>query len=102
MNQTDPTVAVFYDRLAPHYHLLYDDWERSIVRQGEALARLLDEEGVALGEPILDAALRRRHADHRPRRARTPGHGVRHLSRCGRAFAQRAVGSWPSSYRTRR
>lgn len=47
---------MFYDGLAPYYHLLYDDWESSIVKQGEALARLLDEGGVSLGEPILDAA----------------------------------------------
>lgn len=51
---TDP--ASFYDRLAPHYHLLYADWEASIARQGAALAHLLDAHGVHPGEPILDAA----------------------------------------------
>jgi len=48
--------AQFYDQLAPYYHLLYGDWERSIVKQGRALAELLRELGVAPGESILDAA----------------------------------------------
>lgn len=49
-------VAPFYDRLAPHYHLLYGDWEASVARQGAALARLLETHGVRPGEMILDAA----------------------------------------------
>jgi SAM-dependent methyltransferase len=48
--------AAFYDQLAPHYHLLYGNWERSIATQGEALARLLQEGGVVPGDPVLDAA----------------------------------------------
>lgn len=48
--------ASFYDRLAPHYHLLYGDWESSVARQGAALAGLLREAGVPAGEPVLDAA----------------------------------------------
>lgn len=48
--------ASFYDQLAPYYHLLYGDWENSISKQGEALAKLLREAGVAAGEPVLDAA----------------------------------------------
>ena len=48
--------AQFYDQLAPHYHLLYGDWEQSIVKQGRALTELLQELGVAPGERILDAA----------------------------------------------
>ncbi len=48
--------ALFYDQLAPYYHLLYGDWEQSIVRQGDALAGLLRELGVAPGEHVLDAA----------------------------------------------
>jgi SAM-dependent methyltransferase len=49
-------VARFYDALAPHYHLLYGDWESAVARQGAALARLLDSHGVRAGEPVLDAA----------------------------------------------
>lgn len=48
--------ASFYDQLAPYYHLLYADWESSVAKQGEALAKLLREVGVAAGEPVLDAA----------------------------------------------
>jgi hypothetical protein len=42
--------AQFYDHLAPYYHLLYGDWEQSIVKQGGALAELLQELGVTSGE----------------------------------------------------
>ena len=48
--------AQFYDQLAPYYHLLYGDWEESIVKQGRALAQLLHELGVSPGASILDAA----------------------------------------------
>lgn len=48
--------AQFYDQLAPYYHLLYGDWEQSIVKQGRALAELLQELGVTPGERVLDAA----------------------------------------------
>jgi hypothetical protein len=37
------SVRAFYDELAPLYHLVYDDWERSVARQGEALASLIAE-----------------------------------------------------------
>jgi SAM-dependent methyltransferase len=46
----------FYDHLATHYHLLFTDWEASVRRQGNALAGLLQNEGVSCEEPILDAA----------------------------------------------
>jgi glycine/sarcosine N-methyltransferase len=46
----------FYDQLAPHYHLLYGDWEAAIAGQGAALARLLEGHGVRPGDPVLDAA----------------------------------------------
>ena len=46
----------FYDDLAPYYHLLYGDWEASIVQQGEALGALLQAAGVHPGDPLLDAA----------------------------------------------
>ena len=34
------SVVDFYDALAPWYHLVYQDWEASIARQGEALGSL--------------------------------------------------------------
>jgi 2-polyprenyl-3-methyl-5-hydroxy-6-metoxy-1,4-benzoquinol methylase len=49
-------VRTFYDRLAPFYHLLYSDWERSIGRQGAALSMLLRELGVLPGASVIDAA----------------------------------------------
>jgi SAM-dependent methyltransferase len=55
-NTADVMSASFYDQLAPYYHLLYDDWDSSVANQGEALAKLLREAGVASGEPVLDAA----------------------------------------------
>lgn len=56
MNTRDSSVAVFYDGLAPHYHLLYGDWERSVVEQGEALSSVLSTFGITAADPILDAA----------------------------------------------
>lgn len=56
MTSTADGPSHFYDRLAPYYHLLYGDWERSVHTQGEALAALLVELGVLPGEPVLDAA----------------------------------------------
>lgn len=46
----------FYDQLSPFYHLLYPDWETSIVRQGRGLDAVLQEFGVAPPARILDAA----------------------------------------------
>lgn len=51
-----PGTAAFYDRLAPHYHLLYGDWQAAVERQGRALSALLLDLGVGLPEPIHDAA----------------------------------------------
>lgn len=31
----------FYDRLAPHYHLLFDDWDAGIERQGRQLTSII-------------------------------------------------------------
>ncbi|HVZ46981.1 MAG TPA: class I SAM-dependent methyltransferase [Ramlibacter sp.] len=36
-------MAEFYDELAPYYHLIFTDWDRSIRRQGEQLAALIDK-----------------------------------------------------------
>jgi glycine/sarcosine N-methyltransferase len=46
------TVQTFYDTLAPHYHLLFEDWQASIERQSRALNRLLP----AAPQTILDCA----------------------------------------------
>lgn len=56
MPNASSLASTFYDGLAPHYHLLYGDWEAAVLRQGEALAGLLGSLGVAPGAPVLDAA----------------------------------------------
>jgi SAM-dependent methyltransferase len=48
----------FYDELSPYYHLIYEDWEASMRRQGAALESIIRAE---LGDPgmtirVLDAA----------------------------------------------
>lgn len=47
---------LFYDKLAPHYHLLYGDWEEAIRSQGQGLSNLFAELGVNKGEQVHDAA----------------------------------------------
>jgi hypothetical protein len=43
------SVQSFYDDLAPLYHLVYENWEATVARQGTALASLIGEEwGAAL------------------------------------------------------
>jgi SAM-dependent methyltransferase len=56
MDTAVPSVSSFYDDLAPYYHLLYGDWERSIAEQGKALSSLLCMLGVSVDDPVLDAA----------------------------------------------
>lgn len=51
------SVRTFYDELAPLYHLIYEDWETSVVRQGGALASLIAEYWGAGAHEVLDAAL---------------------------------------------
>jgi SAM-dependent methyltransferase len=48
--------AAFYDSLAPHYHLLYPDWERAVCEQGKALSSLLRDLGIGVEDPVHDAA----------------------------------------------
>jgi SAM-dependent methyltransferase len=36
-------VEQFYDALAPHYHLIFEDWKRSVLRQAQALDGLIRE-----------------------------------------------------------
>jgi len=44
----------FYDSMADHYHLIFEDWDASMRRQGAAIAKLLPPpEEVGL---ILDVA----------------------------------------------
>jgi hypothetical protein len=50
-----PSVGTFYDRLAPLYHLIYEDWEASVTRQGVALASLIGEHW---GQAVRRACLR--------------------------------------------
>jgi len=51
------TVQAFYDRLAPLYHLVYEDWQASVGRQGEMLASLIAEHWGPGAHTVLDAAL---------------------------------------------
>jgi SAM-dependent methyltransferase len=51
------SVQAFYDELAPLYHLVYEDWEATVVRQGTALASLIREHWGAGARTVLDAAV---------------------------------------------
>ena len=44
----------FYDRMADFYHLIFEDWDASMRRQGAAIAKLLPPPDKA--GPILDIA----------------------------------------------
>lgn len=50
------TPREFYDALANSYHLLFTDWERSIVAQAEVISAILGKCGVAPDAAILDCA----------------------------------------------
>jgi glycine/sarcosine N-methyltransferase len=50
MNRT----VMFYDAMAEHYHLIFQDWEASMRRQGEVIASFLRRPAQA--GPILDCA----------------------------------------------
>jgi SAM-dependent methyltransferase len=50
-------VGAFYDALAGWYHLVYQDWEASIERQGRALSSLLASEWGSAARRVLDAAV---------------------------------------------
>jgi SAM-dependent methyltransferase len=51
------SVRAFYDKLAPLYHLVYEDWEASVTLQGGALASLISEHWGAGAHTVCDAAL---------------------------------------------
>ena len=44
----------FYDRMADYFHLIFEDWDASMRRQGAAIAKLLPPPDKA--GPILDIA----------------------------------------------
>lgn len=46
----------FYDELAPHYHLIFEDWPASIARQGEQLDAIVRIEWGTRVRRVLDAA----------------------------------------------
>ena len=51
------SVRAFYDDLAPLYHLIFEDWETSVGRQGAALSALIAEYWGADARAVLDASL---------------------------------------------
>ena len=51
------SVQAFYDELAPLYHLVYENWEASVARQGRALASLIGEHWGTGARTVLDAAV---------------------------------------------
>ena len=51
------SVRAFYDELSPLYHLIYENWEATVARQGEALASLIGETWGADARTVLDAAV---------------------------------------------
>ena len=51
------SVQAFYDELAPLYHLVYENWEASVARQGTALASLIGEHWGTGARTVLDAAV---------------------------------------------
>jgi SAM-dependent methyltransferase len=50
------SVREFYDAVAEHYHLIFEDWDRSIDRQADVLAPLLAERWVG-ARRVLDVAV---------------------------------------------
>jgi hypothetical protein len=51
------SVRNFYDALAPGYHLVYQDWESTVARQGEALSALIANEWGIRGSGVIDASV---------------------------------------------
>ena len=51
------SVQAFYGELAPLYHLVYENWEASVTRQGTALASLIGEHWGAGARTVHDAAV---------------------------------------------
>jgi len=51
------SVVDFYDALAPWYHLVYQDWESVIARQGEALSALIVNEWGSRVRRVIDVSV---------------------------------------------
>jgi glycine/sarcosine N-methyltransferase len=50
------TTSSFYDDLADHYHLIFDDWNKSIERQARVLNKLLFQQTNKSSVDLLDCA----------------------------------------------
>ncbi|HEU5195037.1 MAG TPA: class I SAM-dependent methyltransferase [Methylomirabilota bacterium] len=50
-------VRSFYDDLAPLYHLIFENWDASVARQGSALAALIGERWGRDARVVLDGAV---------------------------------------------
>jgi len=50
-------VRDFYDGLAPLYHLIFEDWDASVARQGHQLAGLIAERWGLDARVVLDGAV---------------------------------------------
>lgn len=48
------SVLAFYDHLATDYHLIFADWDESVMRQGQELHTIL--ESLDAGKPLLDCS----------------------------------------------
>src|SRR5262245_39505184 len=48
--------AESYDKLAVHYHLIFENWETSMERQAATLSSVLHRSGLAATARILDCA----------------------------------------------
>ncbi len=51
------TITKFYDDLAPWYHVIYQDWDSSMARQGDALHGLISGEWGPAPKTIVDVAV---------------------------------------------
>jgi glycine/sarcosine N-methyltransferase len=52
----DTATDTFYDDLADHYHLLFEDWSQSIEKQSAILGRLLEQYTNQVAPYVLDCA----------------------------------------------
>src|SRR5512138_3601297 len=50
------SASEFYDKLAPFYHLIFENWERSIERQGTALDSIIRSAARPGARSVLDVA----------------------------------------------
>lgn len=49
-------VSGFYDDFAGDYHLLFEDWEASMMRQASAIGSILEQESAVAGTSVFDCA----------------------------------------------